>query len=72
MYGGDAGGFGMNGIQKNMEKVVEDNRRVMSTNLNDFDSLKARADDLVEIAESIKARLEKREMDGESAEMKEI
>lgn len=45
---------------------------MMSGGFEDFESLKKRAEPLIQVAETIKAKLARKELDADSAEMREI
>ena len=67
-----AAGAGFAGYKKNVEQQSNYNQAQITNAFQDLDSLKERSKGMVTIAEQIKAKLARKELDAESDEVKEI
>lgn len=63
---------GITGIKKQIEQKTEFSQKQITTAFQDLDSLKEKARGLVTIANQIKTKIQKKEVNVESDEMKEI
>jgi hypothetical protein len=63
---------GISAIKKNIENQTKFNQAQISTAFQDLDSLKEKARNLVGIANTIKNKIERKEMTADTEEMKEI
>jgi hypothetical protein len=63
---------GISAIKKNIENQTKFNQAQISTAFQDLDSLKEKARNLVGVANTIRNKIERKEMTADSEEMKEI
>ena len=64
--------FGLGAIVKKKEQETAYTQDQITNAFQDLDALKEKSRTMVKIAESIKAKLARKELDGETEEMKEI
>ena len=65
-------GLGLGGYKRTVEKQTNYNNQQIQSAFQDLESLKERGRGMVQVAEQIKSKLARKELDGNTDEMREI